>query len=103
MYLAPKGYYVEQDGWGVQQKLDSYTCVHCQRICFVPAGTDANEFFCFSCFAPICAHCKQQDRNRPSDKACSHLERRLAAYENRMAFHKALDREKEWWGETPFG
>jgi hypothetical protein len=31
------------------------------------------------------------------------MERRLAAYENRMAFHKALDREKEWWGETPFG
>jgi hypothetical protein len=103
MYRNPQGYFVEQDAWGVCTKYDTATCHHCQRIMFIAVGTDANEFFCFSCFAPICGPCKQQDRNRPTNKACSHLERRLAAYENRNAFHKALDREKEWWGETPFG
>jgi hypothetical protein len=86
MYLKPKGISITTDGWGVPTKEDTFTCKHCQKVVFVPARTDPNEFWCACCMAPICKRCKKEDWDRPADKACFHFERRLAIAEAKGAF-----------------
>lgn len=91
MYIAPKGFSREIDGWGVEKKADTFTCKHCQRVTEVLARQDPNEFWCQSCMAPICKACKKRDWDRPAGAACSHFERRLAYAEARGHFWEQLD------------
>ena len=69
MYLAPKGYSVVTDGWGIETRRDCYPCKHCQKICEVEPRADPNEFMCRSCMSPICPDCM--------NKPCDHYEKKL--------------------------
>ncbi len=89
MFLRPGGYSLVTDGAGGREEHDTATCKHCQRIIFVAAKTDPNEFWCASCAAPICGRCKAQEANRPRG-ACSHFERRLLLAEAQAAFRRDL-------------
>lgn len=95
MYLKPGGYLVITDGWGIENRCDTFTCRHhgapgCQGVVDVPPGTDPNEFWCVSCAAPICKHCKAEDWHREPGQPCSHFERRLAAAEAKDRFRREI-------------
>jgi hypothetical protein len=36
---------------------DSFTCIHCNRVVHVKAGSQGDEYFCRRCMAPICSPC----------------------------------------------
>lgn len=69
MYLRPKGYSVVTDGWGLETRRDTYTCVHCQRVCDVEPGNNPSDFTCRACYQPVCPTCY--------GKKCDHFEKKL--------------------------
>ncbi len=69
MYLAPKGHSIITDAYGIETHEDTAKCWHCQRLIFVAARADPNEFFCRQCMRPICRDCVE--------KPCEHWEARL--------------------------
>lgn len=75
MFLRPKGYSVTIDGWGIETRRDTYTCVHCQKVCEVEPKSNPSDWTCHSCFMPVCPNCY--------GKECDHFEKKLARAEAR--------------------
>ncbi len=38
-------------------EMDTFSCVHCNRVVHTKAGTQADEYFCRRCMARICSPC----------------------------------------------
>lgn len=91
MYLRPKGYSVVTDGWGIETRRDTYTCVHCQHVCEVEPGKNPSDFTCRACYQPVCPACL--------NKPCDHFEKKLDRAEAtdvwlRERFGEKLERAK---------
>ena len=89
MYLAPKGYSVVTDGWGIETREDTYTCAHCCKVCFVPARADPTKFFCRNCYAAICEQCQ-------SLRTCEAWEKKMERVEKADAWLLQRFGEKYW-------
>jgi hypothetical protein len=61
LFLAPKGYSVVIDGWGIETREDTYTCHHCCSIVFVPARSDPDKHKCKRCYRRVCERCYGHD------------------------------------------
>jgi hypothetical protein len=46
----------EEVGAGTYEA-DTFTCVHCNRVVHTKPRTQADEYFCRNCMAPICPPC----------------------------------------------
>lgn len=72
----PGGYYVRKDEAGIiRRELDSFTCIHCNRVVFVKPMCDPVEMGgrCSCCDDFVCKECV--------GKPCDHIERKLAREE----------------------
>lgn len=61
MFLAPKGYSVVTDSWGIEERQDTYTCHHCCSIVFVSARSDPDRHKCKRCYRRVCEQCYGHD------------------------------------------
>jgi hypothetical protein len=73
----PHGYAVWSDPDGVVER-DTFTCNHCNRVCFVRPLADASEQhgFCLRCMRNICGPCADVGRCAPFEKLIEEAEQR---------------------------
>jgi len=74
MWLRPGGYTIRTGPDGVMEA-DSMTCVHCNRVTFIPARCSPEDMGgrCTCCGGLICKHCV--------GKGCHTLEQKLQEWE----------------------
>jgi hypothetical protein len=87
----PQGHYVEYGSWGDPRPADTLTCAHGPHVIFCEPYA-AWEHVCMQCMRPICAHCKKEEWSRPAGLLCSHIERRLEAFERAVSRRSEVER-----------
>ena len=78
------GYAITTGGWGEVEEYDTFTCPHCNGVCFVRPGSGTQRGYCFRCNLPTCG--------KERCMSCIPFERKMEEMEARYRLRRALDR-----------
>jgi len=78
------GYSVITGVWGEVEECDTYTCPHCNGVCFIRPGSGTQRGYCFRCNLPTCG--------KERCMTCIPFERKMEEMEARYRLRRALDR-----------
>ena len=78
------GYSVTTGVWGEVEECDTYTCPHCNGVCFIRPGSGTQRGYCFRCNLPTCG--------KERCMSCIPFERKMEEMEARYRLRRALDR-----------
>lgn len=72
--IALDGLRCEEMGAGILE-IDTFSCIHCNRVIHTKAKTQADEYFCRNCMARICPSC--------ADHPCTPFLKKIEQQESR--------------------
>ena len=78
------GYAVSTGIWGEVEEYDTFTCPHCNGVCFIRPGSGTQRGYCFRCNLPTCG--------KERCMSCIPFERKMEEMEARYRLRRALDR-----------
>ena len=78
------GYSVITGVWGEVEECDTFTCPHCNGVCFIRPGSGTQRSYCFRCSLPTCG--------KERCMSCIPFERKMEEMEARYRLRRALDR-----------
>ena len=78
------GYSVTTGVWGEVEEHDTFTCPHCNGVCFIRPGSGTQRGYCFRCNLPTCG--------KERCMSCIPFERKMEEMEARYRLRRALDR-----------
>ena len=78
------GYAITTGVWGEVEEYDTFTCPHCNGVCFIRPGSGTQRGYCFRCNLPTCG--------KERCMSCIPFERKMEEMEARSRLRRALDR-----------
>ena len=78
------GYAITTGVWGEVEEYDTFTCPHCNGVCFIRPGSGTQRGYCFRCSLPTCG--------KERCMSCTPFERKMEEMEARSRLRRALDR-----------
>ena len=78
------GYAVTTGVGGEVEEYDTFTCPHCNGVCFIRPGSGKQRGYCFRCNLPTCG--------KKRCGACVPFERKMEEMEARHRLWQALDK-----------